>query len=252
MPIDAHAHLSSAQLREGLPELLERARGAGVFSVINVATDPEELAHALGLHEQFPWVYPAVATPPQDVSEAARAHFPLFAEEARAGRLIALGETGLDYLIPGADRALQQEFLHLYFELATECNLPLIFHCRGAFGDLLAHIDEGYRGPFMVHCFTGTLAEAEGVIARGGYVSLSGILTFKRAEELRGVAEALPLERILIETDSPYLAPQSHRGEVNEPAYVLETLGVLAQLRGLSREECAELTATNARSLFRL
>ena len=182
-----------------------------------------------------------------------RVVFPLVAKSAREGKLVAIGETGLDYHYEHSPRELQKEHLLRYAALAKECGLPLIFHCREAFADLFSFVDAAYgEGPALLHCFTGSEEEARGVIERGWLLSLSGIVTYKRSEELRAVAREVPLSHLVIETDSPYLAPQSKRGKTNEPAYIGETAALIALVKGIAVEEVIEATRENAIRFFSL
>ena len=165
--------------------------------------------------------------------------------------LCAIGETGLDYYYEHSNRCLQQEFLIRYLRLATECQLPVIFHCRDAFADLFAIADREKLGSrAILHCFTGTAQEAKEVVKRGWMISFSGIVTFRKSEALRETAKSIPLEHLLIETDTPYLAPQSHRGQMNEPSFVVETAACLAALQGISLEALSEVLKNNVQRLF--
>lgn len=250
MLIDSHAHLTNF---EDVESLIERASHAGVDTIINICTNPAEVERGLILAKQFPWIYNAAATTPHDAEKEGNLFFPQIEDYARSGALIAVGETGLDYHYYSSSKEAQQSLLVKYLALAQECSLPVIIHCREAFADLLDIIDAKYKdGPGVLHCFTGNLAEAEELIARGWYISLSGIVTFKKSQDLQAIAKMIPNERLLIETDSPYLAPISRRGKVNEPAYLLETAHFIAALRGISLDELATITAHNARTLFDL
>lgn len=234
-----------------------RAWDANVRHIVNICTDRSSLKDGLALAQRHPWVVNAGATTPHDVATEGEELFPLFAECARSGQLVAVGETGLDYFYEHSDRQLQQTFLRRYLTLAQECNLPVIIHCREAFADFFQILDAHYtrngrHDPGVLHCFTGTCAEAEQVLERGWYLSLSGIVTFKKSEELRQVARLVPLDRLLIETDAPYLAPQSHRGKVNEPAFLPEIAAVIAETKQVSIAEVAAATYLNACRLFGL
>lgn len=190
----------------------------------------------------------AAATTPHDVAKSGESDFDEIAKEA--SRLQAIGETGLDYYYEHSPRELQQLFLRRYLKLARDHQLPVVIHCREAFADLFKILDEEGHAGGVLHCFTGTLEEAQGVIARGFYLSLSGIVTFKKSLELQEVGKAVPLDRLLIETDAPYLAPQSHRGKRNEPAFLVDTARFLADLRTIPFEELALHTSANAEALF--
>lgn len=249
--IDTHAHLTSEQILPVVKEVLARAKDKGVSKIVNICTDESSLKEGLLLRDNYPWVFNTAATTPHDVELDGASFFPLVERCTAEGRLIAIGETGLDYFYEHSNRGEQQKYLSLYFSLATQAKLPLIFHCRDAFEDLFSMADQEYLGfPAALHCFTGTLEEAKGVLDRGWYLSLSGIVTFKKSEALREVAKYVPLDRLLIETDAPYLAPQSHRGKLNEPAYLPETAQIIAHTRGISLEKLASSTAENAERFF--
>jgi len=245
--IDAHAHLTSRECVGRLPEMVEKAAKVGIAKIVNVCTDLTSLQEGLKYSKEFPWIYNAAATPPHDVEEDGESHFPIFERAAKEGKLIALGETGLDHL--QKNRSLQREFLSRYLFLSLELHLPLIFHCREEFDDLFA-ITKGKNARCMIHCFTGTYEDAKEAISRGWYISLSGVITFKKSEELRAIVKKIPLEHILIETDTPYLAPQSRRGKPNEPAFIKETAEMIAHLKEISIDEVAFITSNNAEQFF--
>jgi len=253
MLIDAHAHLTHALLQEDIYPLLERAKRAGVEGIVNICTQPDEVERGLALSQEFPWIYTVAATTPHDVEKEGEECFSQMQQYARSGALVAVGETGLDYHYYSGSKEIQQHFLRRYLRLAKECGLPVVIHCREAFADFFQIIDEEYIGqPGVLHCFTGTPEEAQEVIKRGWYLSLSGIVTFKKSYGLHVVAQTVPLDRLLIETDSPYLAPTPYRGKRNEPAYLVEIAKFIASLRDISPSELAAATATNARILFNL
>lgn len=249
--IDTHAHLTSEQMFPFLQDVLIRAKEKGIHKIVNICTDEKSLKQGLLLRVDFPWIYNTAATTPHDVEREGASFFPLVEHSAVEGQLIAIGETGLDYFYEHSNRIEQQRYLSLYFSLARQTKLPLIFHCRDAFADLFSIADQEYRGyPAVLHCFTGNLQEVRGVLDRGWYVSLSGIVTFKKSQALREVAKYVPPDRLLIETDSPYLAPQSHRGKLNEPSFLLETAQVIAETRGITAEKLALITEKNAEQFF--
>lgn len=253
--IDSHAHLSG--LQEGVESMISRAQQVGIQAIINICTDDTTLVKGLELHQLYPWIFNAAAIPPHDIQTNGERLFSFIAQHAKQGSLIAIGETGLDYHYHTQTQELQHHFLRRYLHLALECSLPVIIHCREAFADFFHILDAEYRihgrhAPGVLHCFTGTMAEAEHVIERGWYLSLSGIVTFKKSQELRQVAKHIPLNQLLIETDTPYLAPQNKRGKTNEPSFILETVSVIAEARGISPQEIVKATAENARQLFNL
>jgi TatD DNase family protein len=257
MLIDSHAHLTSSAIFDQLDIVLERAQQAGVKAIVNICTDPLSLERGLALSQRCPWVYQAAATTPHDVEKEGAQVFEIMAAGARQGLLKAVGETGLDYHYEHSNRAIQKQFLRRYLHLALECQLPVIIHCREAFSDFFEILDTEYQingrhAPGVLHCFTGTMAEAEEVLKRGWMLSLSGIVTFKKSIELQEVAREVPLSQLLIETDAPYLAPQKHRGEQNEPAFLAETAQFIASLKKISFEELAMKSAQNACQLFKI
>lgn len=254
---DSHAHVTSDAVFDQAEELLQRAQAAGVTSILNICTDPKTLRRGLELAQKYPWVYQAAATTPHDVQKEGEEVFELIAHHARQKELQAVGETGLDYYYQHSDRHIQQVFLRRYLQLALECQLPIVIHCREAFADFFDILDAEYvvnqrHAPGVLHCFTGTVSEAEEVLKRGWMLSLSGIVTFKKSQALQEVAKMVPLEQLLIETDTPYLAPQAHRGKVNEPAFLVDTAKFIAQLKQMSIEELARITTANARRLLQL
>jgi TatD DNase family protein len=255
MFFDSHAHLTSPSVFPHIDDVLARAQKAGVTSIANICTDIETLERGLELNKRYPWVVNTASTTPHDVEKEGEGVFPIVAEAARAGNLIAVGETGLDYYYDHSAPEIQKDFLRRYLNLALECHLPVVIHCRDAFADLFTILDEEYQvdgrlAPGVLHCFTGSITEAEQVIDRGWYLSLSGIVTFKRSDELRAVAKLVPDNQLLIETDTPYLAPQGHRGKPNEPAFLPVTAACIASERDVSIEHLAKVTSDNAISLF--
>ncbi|MBA3720876.1 MAG: TatD family hydrolase [Parachlamydiaceae bacterium] len=254
---DSHAHLTSDAVFENLGDTINRASDANVKSILNICTDSITLERGLTVSKQYPWIYQAAAITPHDVEKIGERDFPFIAECARTGRLQAVGETGLDYFYEHSPKQIQKEFLIKYLHLALECKLPVVIHCREAFADFFEILDAEYvvngkHAPGVLHCFTGTIQEAEEVLKRGWMLSLSGIVTFKKSTVLQEVAKQVPLSQLLIETDTPYLAPQSHRGKTNEPAFIVDTATFIAKLKGISVDELASATNKNARQLLNL
>ncbi len=249
--IDSHAHLTSSEVLPEVDAVIERAKTAGVEKIVNIATDAKSLEEGIKLARKTSGIYNTAATTPHDVEKDGEAFFSIV--ERSTDQLVAIGETGLDYFYEHSPKKLQQEFLSRYFDLATKVDLPVIFHCRDAFEDLFAMADEQYRDrPAVLHCFTGTLEEARNCLDRGWYISFSGIITFKKSEDLREVAKFVPLDRMFVETDTPYLAPQSKRGKQNEPAYVIETAEKIAALKGVSLQDVEKATSQNITQFFAL
>lgn len=248
---DSHAHLGEEQLYANIDTLALRAKDCGVENILNICTNVETLHRGLAIRKKYPWIYTAAATTPHDAAKEGREVFPLIEEHARGGYLDAIGETGLDYYYYGETKGEQKELLRRYLRLALECKLPVVIHCRDAFADFFEILDEEYQvdgihAPGVLHCFTGTLEEAQEVIRRGWFLSFSGIVTFKKSVALQEVARWVPVEQLLIETDAPYLAPQSKRGKLNEPSYVQETAACIATLKGIHVDDVARHTTANA------
>ena len=250
---DSHAHLSSSEVLPIIDQVVERAKLSGVTNMMNICTDPITLENGLQLAEKYSQICNAGATTPHDVEKEGENAFPIFAKAARDKKLLAVGETGLDYYYKELDKNVQKDFLIRYLHLALECDLPVIFHCREAFDDLFKITDAEYerKAPAILHCFTGSLKEAEEVLQRGWHLSLSGIVTFKNSATLREVAKIVPLNQLLIETDTPYLAPQSKRGKQNEPSFITETARCIAEVKGVPLDEVALATFENAAQLFK-
>lgn len=248
--IDSHAHLTSAEVLPHIEAILQRAQHC-VSNIVNICTDPQTLSEGLLLQSQYPFIKNTGATTPHDVAAQGELAFPIFETAAREGKLCAIGETGLDYHHESSSQEIQRRFLKRYLRLATDTCLPVIFHCREAFEDLFSITSIEYDGPAVLHCFTGTMREAEEILKRGWFLSLSGIVTFKKNEQLRCVAKNVPLTQLLIETDTPYLAPQAHRGKPNEPSFLPEIARCIAHVKGVSVEEIARYTSSNAKTLFK-
>jgi len=247
---DSHAHLTSPQIIVDVDEVVSRAKANGVEKIINICTDQETMGLGLKLVKKFDGIFNVGATTPHDVEKLGEEDFPFFENLAREKKLVAIGETGLDYYYEHSNRKLQIEFLVRYLKLAKELSLPVVIHCRDAFEDLFSIVDKEYDGPLILHCFTGTIDEAKEVIKRGWMLSLSGIVTFKKSEELREVAKIVPIDQLLIETDAPYLAPGKYRGKRNEPSFITETLRVVSEAREIEEEKLAKATYKNALKFF--
>lgn len=252
MIIDSHAHLSHIQ-SSSLQDLLKRARDAKISSIINICTEPKSLEEGLRLKEENdPKIYLAAATTPHDVAKQGLKDFPIFEDAAKKSQLIAIGETGLDYYYMHSPKEVQKAFLKRYLELAYQCQLPVIIHCRDAFDDFFAIIKQFPTVQGVLHCFTGTMQEAKTLIDLGWYLSFSGIVTFKKSQALREVAKIVPLNQMLVETDSPYLAPQEKRGQENEPAFIIHTAKTLASLKEIPYEDFCQISSQNSQKLFKL
>jgi TatD DNase family protein len=254
--IDTHAHLDDPQLAGETPAILERARSAGVERVVTVATTAPSSMACLALAEQHPELAATAGIHPNHVAGAAPDDWDRILELVQTGRFMALGETGLDRHWNDTPFPQQEEFFVRHLELSRQSGLPVVIHCREAEADMLRVLRTQFdqHGPLhgVMHSFVGDRAMAEACLAMGLYLSFAGMLTYKNAAALREVAATVPLDRILVETDSPYLAPVPLRGKRNEPGNVVHTATCLAGLHGLELRQLAERTSANARALFAL
>jgi TatD DNase family protein len=254
--IDTHAHLDDEQLAPDLAAVLERARAAGVVQVVAVATTAASSAATVDLAQRHPGVFPTAGIHPNHAAQAAAGDWDAVAALVSQGRAVAVGETGLDRHWDYTPFAQQEEYFARHLELGRKYGRPVVIHCREAEADVLRMLREEFdrhgaiRG--VLHSFTGDADMAESCRAMGLYLSFAGMLTYKNAAALRAVAALQPPDRVLVETDSPYLSPVPQRGKRNEPAHVTHTAACLAGLLGISAEQFADQTTRNARALFGL
>ena len=253
MLVDSHCHLDY-YTEEEIEAVIGRAVEAGVERMVTIGVRVDQAAKVKELAERFPQVWGTVGVHPQSVGEAPVASVDELVALTEHPRVIGIGESGLDYFYDKAPREMQQESFRNHIRASQRTGLPLVIHARDADDDIAAILTEerAAGGPFpaLLHCFSSTRALAEAVVAEGGYVSLSGILTFPRSEELRAIAADLPDDRLLVETDSPYLAPVPLRGKRNEPALVAHTAAVLAKVKGWDIAKVHEVTTQNFERLF--
>ncbi len=253
MFVDSHCHLNYKGLIEDQAGVLTRARASGVDTMLNIATRENEWDAVLATAEREADVWATVGIHPHEADEHPDVDTAKLVERAAHPRIVGIGETGLDYYYDHSDRHRQRASFRSHIVAARETGLPLVVHTRDAEADTLAILsEEMWKGayPGVIHCFTASGAFADAAIAMGFYISLSGIVTFKNAADLQATARRLPLDRLLIETDSPFLAPVPHRGKSCEPAFLADTARFLAELRGESVEELAAATSANFRALF--
>lgn len=253
--IDSHCHLDGAYYGADRPEVLARARQAGVtaFVCVGVGRGAEAAEEAAAIAAAEADVYATVGVHPHDTADATEAHWATFERLARAPKVVGIGETGLDYHYEHSPPDVQRAAYARSIGLARAAGLPIVSHIRDAHSDaadLLRAEAAGMAG--VIHCFTGGVAEARAYLDLGQYLSFSGIVTFKNAGAIREAAAFAPADRILVETDAPYLAPVPHRGKRNEPAFIAETLRVLAELRGVPVPDLDAATTANTRRVFGL
>jgi TatD DNase family protein len=251
--IDSHCHLDFPDFAEEIDAVVTRARDAGIARLVTISTRVARHAQVLSIAERFADVYASVGTHPHYAHEELSLTAADLIARTRHPKVVALGEAGLDYHYDRSPRAAQEQGFRTHIRAARETGLPLVIHSREADADTARILEEetGHSTfPAVLHCFTGGRELAERAIALGLFISFTGILTFKNSTELRAIAAALPADRILVETDAPYLAPGRFRGKRNEPAYVVETAKVLADARGVSFAEIARTTTDNFFRLF--
>lgn len=255
--IDSHAHLEFPQFDEDREAMLGRARAAGLQTILAIGsgTGTDRLDAAIPFSEQHDWIYATVGIHPHDVNDVTDETFTKLDSLARHERVIGWGEMGLDYHYDHVAPDLQKRVMRRQLEQARAAKLPIIIHCRDAWPDCLEILEQDWKPAGLggiFHCFSGTLEEARRGLDMGFLVSFAGNVTYPKAQSIRDVARELPLDRILTETDSPFLPPQGHRGKRNEPAYVVEVAKCLGNVRNLPAEEVAAVTAANFRRFFRL
>ncbi|MHA6317453.1 TatD family hydrolase [Altererythrobacter sp. CAU 1778] len=253
MLIDSHCHLEYEGLIEDQGGVLDRAREAGVAGFLNISTRKSEWGRVVGTAERESDVWASVGIHPHEADNHAELDVAALREATDNGRVIGIGETGLDYYYDNSDRDTQRDLFRLHIGVARETGLPLIIHTRDAEDDTIAIIeDEKANGEFpaLIHCFTASAAFGKRMLELGLSISISGIVTFKNAKDLQAAAAEIPADRLLIETDSPFLAPVPHRGRPCEPAFVADTAQFLADLRGVTREELGAQTSRNFFDLF--
>ncbi len=253
MLADSHCHLNYKGLAEDQAAVLERARARGVTAMLNIATRESEWDAVLATAEREPDVWATVGVHPHEADAHAHVDTAKLVERARHPRVVGLGESGLDYHYDKSDRGRQQASFRAHIAAARETGLPIVVHTREAEEDTaLIMAEELGKGAYagVIHCFTGTGAFADIALELGFFISISGIVTFKNASDLQETAARIPADRLLIETDAPFLAPVPHRGRPGEPAYVADTAAFLAKLRGEEEIKLRERTTRNFHALF--
>ena len=252
MLVDHHCHLDFPDFAPDLDGVVGRAKAAGVDMIVTISTRIRRFDGLVGIAERFPQVFCSVGTHPHYAHEELDIPVDEIVRLARHPKVVAIGEAGLDYFYDKSPREAQAQGFRNHIAAAQASGLPLVIHARDADADVAAILEEEMtRRPFsaVLHCFTGGPELARRALALGLYISFTGILTFKKSEALREVAASVPLDRLLVETDAPYLAPGKYRGKRNEPAYVVETAKELAKVKGVSQAEISQATTEN---FFRL
>ncbi|TWG99120.1 TatD DNase family protein [Mesorhizobium sp. J18] len=253
MLVDSHCHLDFPDFAEERDEIINRARQVGVELMVTISTRVRRFDAVRAIAERYDQVYCSVGTHPHNAGEELDVSAQQLTELSKHPKVVAIGEAGLDYFYDKAPRDAQAAGFRTHIEAARRTGLPLIIHSRDADEDMAAILEEeSGKGafPFILHCFSSGAALAETGVRLGGYVSFSGILTFKNSEELREIARDLPRDRLLVETDAPYLAPVPKRGKRNEPAFVAHTAKLLGETIGVGEDEIARITSDNFFRLF--
>lgn len=263
MFVDSHAHLEGKQFDNDREKVIARAREAGIANVVAIGNGdgPANFDCGILLAEKYEFIYATIGIHPHEARLADQAAFDRMEQLARHPKIVAWGEIGLDYFYDHSPREVQKQVFSKQMELAAKAKLPIVIHCRpsaasdDAWSDCLRMLQEQWKQTGLggiLHCFTGNWGQATRALDMGFMISLAGNITFPKAQQIRDAAIQVPLDRVLIETDSPYLAPVPHRGKRNEPAFVKETAARLGELRGLPTDEIGEQTSRNFYRFFKL
>ena len=253
MLFDSHAHLDDEKFADDREAVIARAKENGVTHIINIGADMESSARSVALASQHESIYAAVGVHPHEAEKVVAADYDQLAEWTELDKVVAIGEIGLDYYYDLSPRDLQKEVFIRQLDVARQMHMPIVIHDRDAHGDTMAILKREGKGLIgVVHCFAGSLEMANELIKMGWYIGCDGPVTFKNAAKLPEIMTKIPLERLLIETDSPYLTPVPLRGKRNEPAYVRFVAEHIAALRGISGEELAKVTTKNVCDLFHI
>ncbi|CAN7270059.1 TatD family hydrolase [Devosia sp. LjRoot3] len=253
MLIDSHCHLDFEALSADIDGVMARAAAVGVTGMVTICTRVDNFSTYTAIAERFPNVWCSVGTHPHNADQELHIQTDDLVRLSAHPRCIAIGEAGLDYFYDNAPREAQATGLRRHIAASRQTGLPLVIHSRAADEDMANILEEESRAgafPFVLHCFTAGRNLADRALALGGYISFSGIVTFKNAQEIQEVAKIVPADRYIVETDAPYLAPIPHRGQSNEPSFVRHTAEKVAELRGISLEQLAQETTTNFGRLF--
>jgi TatD DNase family protein len=245
--VDSHCHLDDEKFVADFDAVVERALAAGVTRMLAIGTGsgPPDLEAGVRLADAHPFFYASVGVHPHDAAKAEPSTFAHLRRLLAHPKVLAVGEIGLDYHYDFSPREVQREVFREQLRLAAEAEKPVVIHTREAWEDTLAILDAARPHTLIMHCFTGGPEEAQQALDRGFYLSFGGVLTFPKAENVRQAARLTPDDRLLVETDAPYLAPVPHRGKRNEPSFLVDTVRRLAEIRGVTAEELAHLTTGN-------
>ncbi len=249
--IDTHAHLDHRRFEGDLEEVLSRAKKSDVDLILTVASDLPSAQEAVRIADQYKQVFAAVGVHPHEAQNVASDYLTQIGSLAQNQRVLALGEMGLDYHYEFSPRKVQQQVFEAQLNLAGEIGLPVIIHSREAFSDTYAILRSQLQTPAVMHCFSGDWSMAKQALDLGCYISLSGVVTFPGARELQAAVKHIPLDRLMLETDAPYLAPVPRRGRRNEPAHVAFTAAFVAELLRMETDQLIEVATKNAQKFFK-
>ena len=250
MLIDSHCHLNFPDFAGDLPQVVERAHAAGIAKMVSICCKLAEFHDIAKIAETYPNIFCTVGVHPHSAEEYVKTTAAELVELAKHPKCVGIGETGLDYFYDNSPREEQMHQFLQHIDASRQTGLPCIIHTRSADDDTIKVLREQPKFPGLLHCFSTSHSVAEAALDAGLYISISGIVTFKKAEELRESVKKIPLDRLLVETDSPYLAPIPHRGKRNEPANTLLTAKLVAELKDISYEDLAAATTANFHRLF--
>jgi len=253
MLVDSHCHLNFPEFRDDLDGVIARARAAGVTVMQTICTEMEEFDEVHSIAQRYEGVYCSVGVHPNESGEEKQVSAQELIAKCSSPKVIGIGETGLDYHYAHSKRDLQKKNFHEHIKAGIATGLPVIVHSRDADEDTMAILSDEIskqKFKFLIHCFTASRELAEKTIELGGYISLSGIITFKNAQPIRDAIKNIPIDRLLVETDAPFLAPNPFRGKTNEPSFTIYTNRLLAELKNIHEEECARITTDNFFRLF--
>lgn len=249
MLIDSHAHLIDEMYKEDLQEVINRCQENGIEIVVNIGYSEETSKQAIELANKYDWMYAVIGLHPDECNAKADVEF--LKDLARNSKVVAIGEIGLDYHYDETNKENQAKYFIEQIKLANELNLPVVIHSRDADMDMLKILKENkIQTKFVMHCFSSSVEVAKEILKLGGYISLAGTVTFKNAKNLLEVAKIVPEDKLLVETDCPYLTPEPNRGKRNEPSNVLYTAKKIAEIRGESFEKIAKITTKNAKEFY--
>jgi TatD DNase family protein len=245
--VDSHCHLDDSKFDDDRAQVIERALAAGVETMMAIGTGdgPQDLETAVRQADRHAFIYATIGVHPHDASKATADSFVRLRDLAAHPKVLAIGEIGLDYHYDFSPRDVQRSVFEKQLELAADCGKPIVIHTREAWDDTMTILRRHWHGAGIMHCFNGDTAQAQEALNLGFHLSYGGVLTFPKAEVVRQAARITPEDRLLVETDCPYLAPVPHRGKRNEPAFVVETVRRLAEVRGVTPEAIAETTTRN-------